>query len=146
MTTDTIETPRKFKPAQHHLALAESLGVDLAVELEAFDAYNQTRIVHDPDRALSGWIRRATQREAKPAQLPKPESPKIPTDPEEFTRFRIQQFRESNPREHDRLLAYLQGHKWWGSLSERFQREELREAIKNRDIIFNYLASQGRRV
>jgi hypothetical protein len=138
MTTDMTTETGTFKPAAHHVALAASLGVDLEKEFAAFEAYNRTRTVRDPERALSGWIRRAaSNRDAKPAQAEKPAEQSVPTDPEEYAKFRIQEFRNSNPREYDRLLEYLQGHSWWPTLSERFQNEELRQAIKDRHVIFN---------
>lgn len=133
MTTTTATT---FEPTIDHETLATNLGVDLDKELASFRRFNRDRILVDADHAFSGWLRKA-QRRAAPAGSPATAVKVAPVDP-------IAEFEWQHPQQHARLLAYLEGHRWWAGMTEGGRREEIRQAIASRHAIFEFLDEAGR--
>lgn len=132
--------PPDWAPGPEHQVLATSLGVDLATEAAAFRAYPRTEAIRIPARAFTGWLKNSTPRQNGngngDGQKPKPQTEA------ERNLAKIEAFRQASPGGYARLEKYLAQHKWWNSAGRGFQLEQLRQAIDERDRIFEHLGMQ----
>jgi len=144
-----MSIPDDWQPNEEHKALVAKYGLDLDAEVASFRGFKHRAPIQFPNGAFAGFLRKHGEQAShrRVLQFPGGESqagarttaPTAPTDPVEATRQANERFRESNPRDYDRLLKYLEGHRWWTNIPERVQLDEMRQAIRDRHMIFEHM-------
>lgn len=138
MNATGYRVPATWEPNSEHEALAKAMGVDLGLEAAAFKAFGRDEPIRNLDRAFAGWLRYAkpTRKSSQPENRPQSQLT--------LTIAEVRAFEASHPAEYRRLRAYLEGHRWWAGATDAYQWEQLRQAIRRRGEIFEFLDSNGR--
>lgn len=142
----SFQVPNSWEPNESTRAYAAGASasgvIDGDAELQKFRDFRFNDPVINADKLAVRWLQRAIEHGAKKAARKEEPGGKAALAMDRSL-ARIREFERTNWPEYHRIETYLAGHNWWAKASRTFQVEQLDQAIKSRDLIFEYLDSQG---